>query len=175
VPAHDISPLLASVFFADFTSLLAVRLAVTEDSNRGVVVLITDSDPSNTVGYISASVYTTAVESLTVVPVISVFSVADCISLVSAASKWYSRKVLPASNEVLQLADGLLGVLTATSVHVTVEDTSEVSRDWQCHSRVTVYSEQDQGVCKGLEAGRDPSLKGLTDLSVVLHGQLHDW
>jgi hypothetical protein len=54
VPTHDIGPLLASVLFADFTSLLTVGLAVTDDSNRGVVVLITDSDPSNTVGYLSA-------------------------------------------------------------------------------------------------------------------------
>jgi hypothetical protein len=77
VPAHDIGPLLASVLFADFTSLLTVRLAVTDDGDRGVVVLVTDSDPSNTVGYLSAWVSTPTIESLTVVPIISVFSVAD--------------------------------------------------------------------------------------------------
>jgi hypothetical protein len=54
VPTHDIGPLLASVLFADFTSLLSVGLAVTDDGDRGVVVLVTDSDPSNTVGYLSA-------------------------------------------------------------------------------------------------------------------------
>jgi hypothetical protein len=77
MPAHDIGPLLASVLFADFTSLLTVGLAVTDDSNRGVVVLITDSDPSNTVSCLLAYIHTPIVESLTVVPVISVFTVAD--------------------------------------------------------------------------------------------------
>jgi hypothetical protein len=54
VPAHDISPLLASVLFADFTSLLSIRLAVTDHSDGWVMVLVTDSDPSDTVGYLSA-------------------------------------------------------------------------------------------------------------------------
>jgi len=54
VPAHGIGPLLASVLLANFTSLLTVRLAVTDDGDRGVMVLVTDSDPGDAVGYISA-------------------------------------------------------------------------------------------------------------------------
>ena len=77
VPAHGIGPFLASVLFADFTSLLTVRLAVTDDGNGRIVVLVTDSNPSDTVGYISAYTQALAAMSLTVVPVISVFSVAD--------------------------------------------------------------------------------------------------
>jgi hypothetical protein len=50
------------VFLADFTSLLTVRLAVTDDGDRGVVVLVTDSDPSNTVGYLSAQVHSLTAE-----------------------------------------------------------------------------------------------------------------
>jgi hypothetical protein len=76
VPTHDIGPFLASVLFADFTSLLAVRLAVTDDGNRGIVMLITNSDPGDTVGYLLAQVHTPIAEPLTVVPVISMLSVA---------------------------------------------------------------------------------------------------
>jgi len=77
VPAHGIGPFLASVLFADFTSLLAVRLAVTDDGNGRIVVLVTNSNPSNAIGYILAYTQAPAAMSLTVVPVISVFSVAD--------------------------------------------------------------------------------------------------
>jgi hypothetical protein len=50
VPTHDIGPLLAGVLFADFTSLFTICLTVADDGNRGVVVLVTNSNPSDTVG-----------------------------------------------------------------------------------------------------------------------------
>lgn len=76
VPAHDIGPLLASMLLADLTSLLSVGLAVTDDSDGRIVVLVTDSDPGNTVGCLSVSYSIALAKMLTVVPVISVFTVA---------------------------------------------------------------------------------------------------
>jgi hypothetical protein len=79
--------------------------------------------------------------------------------------------VFSSPNEVFKLAHWLLGILATTSVHVSVEDTSDLSV-WQetgkSDSRVSIYSEENQGVGDGLEAGRDPSLERLADLSVVL-------
>jgi hypothetical protein len=67
------------MLLADFTSLFSVRLTVTDDGDGRIVVLIPDSDPSDTVGCSSANVQKLRVAvSLTVVPVVSVCTVADC-------------------------------------------------------------------------------------------------
>ena len=50
MPAHDISPFLAGMIFANFTSLLSVRFAITDDSDGWIVVLVTNSDPRYAVG-----------------------------------------------------------------------------------------------------------------------------
>jgi hypothetical protein len=39
----------------------------------------------------------------------------------------HSRKVLPCPDKVLELCHGLLGVLSTTSIHVSVKDTSDLS------------------------------------------------
>jgi len=50
MPAHDISPFLAGMIFANFTSLLSVRFAITDDSDGWIVVLVTNSDPCYAIG-----------------------------------------------------------------------------------------------------------------------------
>ena len=64
---------------------------------------------------------------LTVVPIFSVRSVTDSQHLRRNLASKDLRKVLPCSNEIVELTDRLLGVVTSTAVHVTIEDASTMS------------------------------------------------
>ena len=76
MPSEDIGPLLTGVLFADLALLLTVFLAVADDGDTPIVVLITDSNPGDAVCYGSDyGLVRLYAARLTVVPVVSVFSV----------------------------------------------------------------------------------------------------
>lgn len=82
---------------------------------------------------------------LTVVPILSLLAVC---------------KPLSAPNQVLQLANGLLRVLTLSTVQITVKDT-----------RVAVDAHENEGVREGLEPRADPAFERLANLGIVLFFQ----
>lgn len=154
------------MLFANLAPLLAILFTVADNGDTPVVVLISYTNPGNTVGCPISTTTEQALghnAALTVVPVISVLAVG---------------KQLPGANDIFELSDRLLGVLATTSVQVAIEHTTELVKP-NClftvcdeGSRVPVHSEKDQSVCKRLEARGHPSLQRLTHLSVMLHYQL---
>lgn len=126
-PAKDVSPLLSGMLLADLDALSTLSGTVAGDDDAPIVLLVSLPEPRNAVS---------------VVPVVDVLAVC---------------KVLASADEVLELANWLLGVVTTAAVQVTVEDTG-----------VTIGTEEDERVCDGLEPRGDPVLERLTDLSVVV-------
>jgi hypothetical protein len=77
MPTKKVGPFFSSVFLTDFTSFLTIFFAITDDSDTTVVLLVSDSDPGDTVGYSSVIPHMSMGNVFTVVPVVSVLSVAD--------------------------------------------------------------------------------------------------